>query len=203
MSAATTHKDLPGPACNAASTRRLILESLNSMFKRLLPQMLLSDQAKHIVRAVLFVCVGLVLCPVQYWALTPNDEDNTWLFALNYAAAHHLVMGRDIAWTSGPLAYLAAPMDIGNNLVQGLAFQAALWTLLLAILWGLFFRGGFSLKNLAFFSVFLGLSSSLYQQRTPGKTDRERGVQRQMTLWSAVRGHHTSASCPRETRPRT
>jgi hypothetical protein len=134
------------------------------MFRCFLLRMLLSDQAKHVARKVLFVYLGLVLCPIQYWALSSQDQDNTWLFALNYAAAHHLVLGRDIAWTSGPLAYLAAPMDIGNNLVQGLVFQAALWSLLLAILWDLFFRGGFSLKNLAFFSVFLGLSGPLYHQ---------------------------------------
>ena len=123
-----------------------------------------SNRTKLVLRKALFAYLAIVFCPVQYWAFTSNDPDNTWLFALNYAAAHHLVMGRDIAWTSGPLAYLAAPMDIGNNLVQGLAFQAALWTLLLAILWDLFFRGGFSLKNLAFFSVFLGLSGPMYHK---------------------------------------
>jgi len=39
-------------------------------------------------------------------------------------------MGRDIAWTTGPLAYLAAPMDIGNNLAHGLIFQAAMIAIL-------------------------------------------------------------------------
>lgn len=123
-----------------------------------------SNRTKLVLRTALFAYLAMVFCPIQYWA-PAEDVDNTWFFALNYAAAHHLVMGRDIAWTSGPLAYLAAPMDIGNNLVQGLVFQAALWTLLLAVLWDLFSRGSFSLKNLAFFSVFLGLSGPLYHEQ--------------------------------------
>jgi hypothetical protein len=133
--------------------------------KVLLTEIRNSNRTKLVLRKALFAYLAIVFCPVQYWTFTSNDPDNTWIFALNYAAAHHLVMGRDIAaWTSGPLTYLAAPMDIGNNLVQGLAFQAALWTLLLAILLDLFFRGGFSLKNLAFFSVFLGLSGPMYHK---------------------------------------
>jgi len=114
------------------------------------------------LRAVLFAYLGFVLCPVHYWPFIQNNSDNTWLFALNYGAAHHLAMGRDLVWTSGPLAYLAAPMDVGNNLAEGLLFQAVLWIVLLAILWDLFFRARFALKNLAFFSVFIGLSGPQY-----------------------------------------
>jgi hypothetical protein len=130
----------------------------------ILPQWFFSDQAKSVLRGALFVYLGLVLCPIQYFAITERFVDDTWLFALNYAAAHHLALGRDIVWTSGPLGYLAAPMDIGNNVAQGLAFQAALWVLLLAILWDLFFRGRFPLRNLAFFSICLGLSGFMYYQ---------------------------------------
>ena len=53
-------------------------------------------------------------------------------------------------------------MDIGSNLAQGLLFQAAVWALLVAILWDLLFRSSFPLKNLAFFSVFIGLSGPQY-----------------------------------------
>ena len=134
------------------------------MLNSILPQLFVSDQAKSVLRGALFVYLGLVLCPIQYFAITERFVDDTWLFALNYAAAHHLALGRDIVWTSGPLGYLAAPMDVGNNLAQGLAFQAALWVLLLAILWDLFFRGRFPLRNLAFFSICLGLSGFMYYQ---------------------------------------
>src|SRR5882724_10659884 len=120
------------------------------------------DAANYTARSVLFVYLLMVLCPIRYWPFNLNDWDNTWVFALNYGAEHHLVFGRDIDWTSGPLAYLAAPMDIGNNLAAGLLFQAALWILLCAILWDVFFRGSAALKNLAFFSLFVGLSGPQY-----------------------------------------
>lgn len=132
------------------------------MFNRFFSQMLTSHRTQRAIRAVLFVYLGLILCPIQYFALNGNEADNTWILGLNYAAAHHLVPGRDIVWPTGPLAYLAAPMDVGHNLVPALAFQAALWGMLLAILWDLFFRGNFALRNLAFFTIFIGLSGSLY-----------------------------------------
>jgi hypothetical protein len=131
------------------------------MFKGFPPEKLL-DAVKSITRWVLFLYLLMVLCPVRYWPFNLNDWDNTWVFALNYGVKHHLVFGRDIEWTSGPLAYLAAPMDIGNNLAAGLFFQAALWILLCAILWDVFFRGSRPLKNLAFFALFVGLSGPQY-----------------------------------------
>jgi hypothetical protein len=131
------------------------------MFKGFPPKKLL-DGVNYTTRWVLFVYLLMVFCPVRYWPFNLNDWDNTWVFALNYGATHHLVFGRDIDWTSGPLAYLAAPMDIGNNLAAGLFFQAALWILLCAILWDVFFRGRRPLRNLAFFSLFVGLSGPQY-----------------------------------------
>jgi hypothetical protein len=129
-----------------------------SSFSRTLP----GDLPRKAMRSVLFLYLGLVLCPIHYWHFSPGDVDNAWIFALNYGAAHHQVVGRDIAWTSGPFAFLAVPMDIGNNLVQGLLFQSALWILLLIILWDLFFRGRFALRNLAFFSVLVVFSGPQY-----------------------------------------
>jgi hypothetical protein len=119
----------------------------------------LSTGAKAALRWALFVYLALVLCPIRYAAPTDKTIDNTWLFALNYAAAHHLVMGQDIAWTWGPLSYLLFPFDIGNNLAHGLAFQATLWVLVIVILGDLVFRSGFPLRNLAVFSVLIGLST--------------------------------------------
>lgn len=131
------------------------------MFKDSLPKGLF-DALRYAGRWVLFLYLLMVLCPIRYWPFNLNDWDNTWVFALNYGAAHHLILGRDIDWTSGPLAYLAAPMDLGNNLVAGLLFQTALWILLCAILWDVFFCGRVPLKNLAFFTLFVGLSGPQY-----------------------------------------
>jgi hypothetical protein len=124
----------------------------------------LTARAKASLRWALFLYLALVLCPIRYLAPTPKTIDNSWFFALNYAAAHHQVMGQDIAWTWGPLFYLLFPFDIGTNLARGLAFQVSLWILIIAVLWDLFFRGSFPLRNLAVFSIFTGLSILDYHQ---------------------------------------
>lgn len=121
-----------------------------------------SGRAALILRTVLFLYVALIFCPIRYFALT-GSLDNTWVFALNYAAARGLRMGHDIEFTAGPLAFLAVPQDIGSNLAAGLAFQVAIWALLIVILWQLFFRSDFSLVNLAFFSMLQGLAAPLYR----------------------------------------
>lgn len=134
--------------------------------KRFVLQTLSTESAKSKIRILLFLYVSLIICPIQYWPLAAYT-DSTWYFAVNYAATHHLVVGRDFVFTSGPLSYLAVPQDIGNNLATGLACQALLWLLAIAIMWKLFFRSGFRLLNLAFFSFFLGFSGQLYQYPTP------------------------------------
>ena len=123
-----------------------------------------STRVNVALRWTLFLYLGLVLCPIAYLAPSDKTVDNTWYFALNYVAAHHLVMGQDIAWTWGPLFYLLFPFDIGNNLARGLVFQAAWWIVTIAVLWDLFFRGGFPLRNLAVFSILIGLSTVDYHQ---------------------------------------
>jgi hypothetical protein len=128
---------------------------------RFVTDILFSHHCKRILRVVLFLYLALAVCPIHYWQFI-GETDNTWLFAMNYAAAHHMIMGRDFVWTYGPLLRLVAPMDIGNNLAQALAFQAGLWAVILAILWDVFFRAEFPLRNLLFFSAFLGLSSSAW-----------------------------------------
>jgi len=85
------------------------------MLKNSLGQIFLSHRFAHLLRWILFLYVADVLCPIRYLEFNAKDVDNTWLLALSYGAAHHLAMGRDIAWTTGPLAYLAAPLDIGSK----------------------------------------------------------------------------------------
>jgi len=116
---------------------------------------------QRIVRVVLFVWTILIACPIRYW---PVDDtvDNTWVFAMNYAATHGFAIGRDLIWTTGPLGYLVFPMDIGNNLAHALAFQCALWVVLVAIFADVFFRARLSVRNLSYFSIFFSLSAPLY-----------------------------------------
>jgi len=114
-----------------------------------------------VVRALLFLWTILVACPIRYWPID-DSIDNTWVFAINYGAAHGLAIGRDLVWTTGPLGYLAFPMDIGNNLAQALAFQGAVWAVLIAVFWDLYYRAGLPLRNLAHFAIFFSLSAPLY-----------------------------------------
>jgi hypothetical protein len=115
----------------------------------------------NFARWLLFLFAALLACPIRYSGQDPY-LDNTWVFALNYAAAHGLAVGRDVVWTSGPLGYLAFPQDFGNNLAHGLIFQSIVWTVLLAILGDVFFRAAFKLWNLALFTGFFALSAPLY-----------------------------------------
>ncbi|GEM_PF-6278547 len=125
------------------------------------PQALQATGRRSLIRILLFLWSLAVACPIRYWPIK-DSVDNTWVFALNYAAAKGLALGRDIIWTTGPLGYLVFPMDVGSNLEQGFAFQCALWLVLAAILVDLYFWTGLPLKNLSLFAMFFGLSAPLY-----------------------------------------
>ncbi len=113
------------------------------------------------VRALLFIWTCLIACPIRYWSIHAS-EDNTWVFAINYAAAHGLATGRDIVWTTGPLGYLIFPQDIGANLVHALVFQGVLWAILTAIFADLFYFSRVPLRSLGFFTIFFSLSAPLF-----------------------------------------
>jgi len=120
-------------------------------------------------RWLLLAYLVFIFCPYRYCVPLKDPVDSTWFFAVNYAAAHHLVIGRDIFWTYGPLAYLLVPFDIGNNLAWALAAQTVLWVLFAAAIWDLFIRSRISLLNLIAFSILLALTSVNYwQELYPG-----------------------------------
>ncbi len=102
-----------------------------------------------------------MVCPIRYWPLGDNI-DQTWRFALNYAHAQGLVYGTEVLFTTGPLGYLCFPQHIGSNLGEALLLQSALWVVLALVFADLFFRADFPLRNLAFFSLFLGLAADLF-----------------------------------------
>jgi hypothetical protein len=109
----------------------------------------------------LFLYVIFVVCPIRYWPLGDNI-DQTWRFALNYAHAQGLMQGTEVIFTTGPLGYLCFPQHIGSNLGQALLFQSALWLVLAFVFADLFFRASFTLRNLALFSLCLGLAADLF-----------------------------------------
>src|SRR5215831_3213348 len=153
----------------ASSISHTAIATKSSRARFRFPHFLVSAKAKLVWRGAGFLYLVLALCPIRYETPTDKTFDNSWFFALNYAAAHHLVMGQDIVWTWGPFYYLFIPFNIGSNLAQGLLFQGALWVLLIVILWYLSFRSGFPLRNLAVSSVLIGLSTlDLNQMYYPG-----------------------------------
>ncbi|MEO8372766.1 MAG: hypothetical protein ABI806_26515 [Candidatus Solibacter sp.] len=112
-------------------------------------------------RIALFLFCVLLVCPLRYWGLG-RDVDSTWRFALNYAAAHGLVGGRDVLFTYGPLGYLLFPEYTGHNLTYGLLFQGVLWVVLAGTLADLFFRAGLRVRNLGLFTLCLSLAAPLF-----------------------------------------
>ena len=118
-------------------------------------------RVESVVRLCLFLYSAIVWCPIRF-CTTGFVWDNTWVFAANYAAAHGLVNGRDVFWTTGPLGYLVFPQAIGDNLRQGIYFQMAIWAVLLAALFDVFWVARFALGGCAIFAICLGLSSPLY-----------------------------------------
>ncbi len=115
-----------------------------------------------LLRSLLLVYVAVVATPMRFWVIRDTDMDCTWLFALNYGAAHGLAFGRDLLWSNGPLGFLTFPQNIGHNLAYGLLFQACAWLILIAIFADLFLRAGIPLSRLALFSLAIGLASPLF-----------------------------------------
>src|SRR5258708_1485346 len=114
-----------------------------------------------LARIALYLYVVVIACPIRYWPLGTDHED-AWRFALNYAPVQGLAAGRDVIFTCGPLVYLLFPEHLGNNLVQGLLFQTALWLSLATIFADVYFRAGIPLRNLALFSCYFGLAAPLF-----------------------------------------
>jgi hypothetical protein len=122
----------------------------------------LGGRAESVPRGLLLLYVVLVASPLRYWMIRNDDLDYTWLFALNYGAAHGLKFGRDLVFLFGPLGFLTFPQNIGHNLANGFLFQVCAGALLAAIFADLFWRAGIPLRNLALFSLGVGMASPLF-----------------------------------------
>jgi hypothetical protein len=114
------------------------------------------------LRILLLDYVVLVASPLRFWLIRNDDIDYTWVFALNFGAAHGLAFGRDLVWTNGPFGFLTFPQNIGHNLPIALLFQACAWVLLAWAYFDLFFRTGIPLARLFLFSLCVGLASPLF-----------------------------------------
>jgi hypothetical protein len=122
---------------------------------------------RALMKVALFVYVCFLLCPVRYWPLE-DGTDPTWRFAVNWAPVHGYVIGRDYVFNHGALEFLVLPQQVSANLVHGLIFQASVWLILIAILFDLFYRGGFGVRSLALFSFCMGLACPQFWVETLG-----------------------------------
>jgi hypothetical protein len=90
--------------------------------------------------AVVFGVVWRVLILVTFVIVTfppcfdtmKAGLDASWAIGLNEASSRHMVYGRDIIFTYGPLGFALAPLDLGSNLVHAILFRLGLhilwWT---------------------------------------------------------------------------
>jgi len=95
---------------------------------------------EKLCRILLFAVGVAAAYPVRSYPVTAG-LDASWAFGLNYAHHSGLLFGRDAIFTYGPLAWLALPMNIGNNLWPALVFQTASWVAFAGVLaWFVFVR---------------------------------------------------------------
>ncbi len=58
--------------------------------------------------------------------------DASWVVGLNEASSRHMIYGRDLVFTYGPLGFILHPLEIGSNLIHAIPFRLGLhilwWT---------------------------------------------------------------------------
>ena len=58
--------------------------------------------------------------------------DSSWAIGLNEAVNRHMIFGRDVVFTYGPLGFVTIPVNLGSNMVHALVFRLGLhlfwWT---------------------------------------------------------------------------
>src|SRR5689334_18371342 len=109
--------------------------------------------ADAVLRTALVAYIALIAVVVRVHPVSAG-LDASWAFGLNEAAAKGRIFGRDLAFTYGPLGYLALPMDVGGNLARGVAAQVAVWLAFGAVVAWLGFARRVPLARLAVFGLF-------------------------------------------------
>ena len=122
-----------------------------------------AGKTEALIRSLIFLFLAVLLCPLRYFDLfQENVMDSSWLYAMNLAALRGLRYGVDVIWTTGPLAYLFQPLDLGNHLVHGLIAQGIVWLVLLGIAADLCFFVGAPLWNLLAFGLCVAAAAPLF-----------------------------------------
>jgi hypothetical protein len=107
---------------------------------------------ENVARALLLLYLGLLVCPIRFHFANAG-LDASWAVALNLFRLKHVIFGKDVGFTYGPLGYLILPMPFGSNLAEGLFFQAAIWIIFVFLLAALIFYRRLPLYRLAIFTI--------------------------------------------------
>jgi hypothetical protein len=89
--------------------------------------------------------------------------DHSGSFTFNYAHAHGMVFGRDLAFTYGPLSFLTIPMPLARNLEAGFWFQFMVWMIFAAVTGWFIFGRRAPLGGVAICAVGLFLGSGAFR----------------------------------------
>ncbi|MCE2788405.1 MAG: hypothetical protein LW630_00675 [Saprospiraceae bacterium] len=111
-------------------------------------------QKHDLIKKLLLFLVTIYLFPKNIWKSPGIGLDPSWELSLNLALKHHLVWGKDIVFTYGPLGYLSTFIPVYAS-----SFLIGLYTLFVTFMAVFFLRyvyNAASQKNeLIFITVFL------------------------------------------------
>jgi hypothetical protein len=99
----------------------------------------------------LLVYIFIAAFPVRMYPIT-TGLDPSWVIAINYFVAKHIIFGKDVVWAYGPLGFLVCPVNISSNMIVAVIFQLSLWVIFSGLMTYLFLKKTFSLLQLFLFA---------------------------------------------------
>jgi hypothetical protein len=79
-------------------------------------------------RLLIFVAFVMMTFPPCFGGMGAG-LDASWMLGLNEASSRHMIYGRDIIFTYGPLGFVIHPLDVGSNLIHATFFRLGLHAL--------------------------------------------------------------------------
>lgn len=123
------------------------------------------DKLKHILiiflKIILLSYLALIAFPYRFSPISPG-LDPSWIYAINYFFDKHIIFGRDVVWSYGPLGFISMPLNIGYNLDIATIFQLSLWIIFSVLIAYLTFKNYVSLLQLFLFVILFSGGQALY-----------------------------------------
>jgi hypothetical protein len=80
----------------------------------------------RVVWRVLILVAFVLLTFPPCFAAMGGGLDSSWVIGINEAALRHMVFGRDVVFTFGPLGFIITPRNLGSNMVHAIMFRVGL-----------------------------------------------------------------------------